>query len=182
MKLEWLSRLSDAELVAELRAPHRARGAYWELAARGRRASGAIVAGLADEDAGARLHCCRLLDRIYQPSDFSALLAMLDDPHAAVRSSALHTLTCDRCKDADLPAADGPLLDRAIAILAADPDAHVRAMALEAVGRAVHDQAAARLALMAAIERDPSPAVRKKARWYAPGGPLHRRSSASLAR
>ena len=177
MKLEWLSQLSDAELVGELGTRHRARAAYRVLADRGRLARPAIIAGLRDDRVDVRLHCCRLLDRIYQAADFDALMEMLDDPDARVRSSALHTLSCDRCKADATAAPDGPLLDRAIAIVAADPAAHVRAMALEAVGRAVHDQPSAQAAIREAVQHDPSPAVRKKARWYAPGGPIHRRTA-----
>lgn len=57
-----------------------------------------------------------------------------------------------------------------------DPGAHVRAMAVELVGRFAHSSAGAEAALVQAREADPSPAVRKKAGWYAPGGTVYRRT------
>ena len=57
----------------------------------------------------------------------------------------------------------------------ADP---VRTMAAELVGAwaPTHPEAAA--ALQASAEADPSPVVRKKAAWYAPGGTIYRRKVA----
>ena len=182
MKLEWLSQLTDAELVEALGTPHLARAASHELQKRGRDAARAVLAGLADARAAVRLHCCRLMDRIYLPEDFPTLMRMLDDPHPAVRSSVLHTLSCDRCKADEAPPIEGPLLDRAILAVAADPDRHVRMMALEAVGRAVHVSRRASEAIALAASSDPSAPVRKKARWFAPGGPVHRRTAPRLAR
>lgn len=54
-------------------------------------------------------------------------------------------------------------------LLAKDPSAHVRAMAIEVVGRFVHGNRHAAAAIEAAVQSDPSSAVRKKAGWYAPG-------------
>jgi len=71
---------------------------------------------------------------------------------------------------------DGPLLKKAMELLNSDPDAHVRAMAIEAVGRSVHADPRAEAAILRTMSADPSPAVRKKARWYAPGGKIHERS------
>jgi hypothetical protein len=50
-------------------------------------------------------------------------------------------------------------------------------MAVELVGRFVHGKPEAEAALVRAREADPSPALRKKAGWYAPGGAIHRRTS-----
>jgi hypothetical protein len=50
-------------------------------------------------------------------------------------------------------------------------------MAVELVGRFVHGNADAVEALVRVAECDPSPAVRKKARWYSPGGPIFRRTA-----
>lgn len=68
------------------------------------------------------------------------------------------------------------MLPQAIVLLAGDPSATVRAYAAELVRRWVHSQPAAREAITSAVAADPSPAVRKKASWYAPGGPIYRRT------
>lgn len=70
----------------------------------------------------------------------------------------------------------------AIRILHHDPDPHVRAMAGELVGLWVHSAPQALAALVRARDEDPSPAVRKKAGWYTPGGPVHRRTAPKRAR
>ena len=69
------------------------------------------------------------------------------------------------------------VLPRTLALLANDPDRHVRAMAIEVVGRFVHGDASAAAAMVAAMKSDLSPAVRKKAAWYAPGGAIYRRTA-----
>jgi len=61
--------------------------------------------------------------------------------------------------------------------LAADPDAHVRAMAAELAGKFVHTHGRAVTALEASRVHDPSPAVRKKAGWFAPGGTIYQRTA-----
>ena len=104
-----------------------------------------------------------------------ALIEALADPSAAVRIQAVHALACDRCKTDSCRATPEAVLPPAIAMLARDPSAHVRAYAAELVGRWAHSHAAARDALTRAAAQDPFPAVRKKASWYAPGGPIYRR-------
>ena len=166
----------DTALIDELATPHRAGPAYKALKARGPAAVAAVVGGLRHENADARYHCCRLLDQLLTPQALAPLIGMLDDPDERVRYTALHSLSCDRCKDDVCRPTDGPLLARALQLLAGDPSAHVRAMAIEAVGRAAHTDAGALAAIERAAATDSSPAVRKKARWYAPGGPIYRRT------
>jgi HEAT repeat protein len=166
----------DTALIDELATPHRAGQAYKALMARGAAATAAVVRGLGHESADARYHCCRLLDQLLTPDALAPLIGMLDDPDERVRYTALHSLSCDRCKDDVCLPSDGPLLAKALELLAADPSAHVRAHAIEAVGRSVHEDEAARAAIERAATGDASPAVRKKARWYAPGGPVYRRT------
>jgi hypothetical protein len=48
-------------------------------------------------------------------------------------------------------------------------------MAVELFGAWVHSHPDSAAALQRAAHRGPSPAVRKKGRWYAPGGPVHHR-------
>lgn len=96
----------------------------------------------------------------------------LDDTDPGVRIEALHALACDRCKTSDCRPDAIAVLDRAIRLLLHDPDRHVRAWACELVGRWVHDHDKAISALITARDTDPSPAVRKKAGWYTPGGTI----------
>jgi hypothetical protein len=105
------------------------------------------------------------------------LVAMLDDLDARVRRSTLHSLACDRCKEGDYRLDAAAVLPRAIGLLTGDPDRHVRAMAAEVVGLFVHDSDKAAAALSDAATSDSSPAVRKKAKWYAPGGAIYRRTA-----
>ncbi len=110
------------------------------------------------------------------------LIDLLHDDDAGVRLQAVHALACDRCKtDGDRPAASD-VLDPALDVLRDDPSPHVRAMAVELVGRFVHSHRDAERALVAVAELDPSPAVRKKARWYAPGGAIHKKTQPARRR
>ena len=70
----------------------------------------------------------------------------------------------------------------AIALLHADPDAHVRAHAIGVVGLSVHTRPEAVEALQKTHREDPSPAVRKKSTWYLPGGPIWRRTAPKSSR
>jgi hypothetical protein len=106
---------------------------------------------------------------------------MLNDGDKRVRCSALHTLACDRCKEGTAcRPEEGQVLPKAMKLLANDPDAHVRAMAIEVVGHFVHTNALAVAAISAAMQKDKSSTVRKKAGWYAPGGPIHGRTKPRL--
>jgi HEAT repeat protein len=171
-----------AELIEELAVPHRAGRAYWRLMALGRMAVPAARAGLTHESADVRFHCARYFDHFLMPDILGDLMLRLDDPDPRVRLTALHTLACDRCKDDMCVPSGGALLDKAMTIVSADTDAHVRAHAIELLGRAAHENAAALDALQAAHRDDPSPAVRKKAGWYVPGGPIWRRTAARARR
>ena len=109
--------------------------------------------------------CC-LLPRggsAADPGAMDDLVAMLGDPDARVRSSALHALTCDRCKEGSCRPIEAKVLPRAIALLAADPDAHVRAHAIGFVGRWVHTNPAAEVALLRAMRSDSSASAKRLA-------------------
>jgi hypothetical protein len=101
------------------------------------------------------------------------LITLLADPHRSVRAyERLLTLGPEAAE-----AARGGL---------AHPDARVREHCCKVldhlmdaegmVGQWVHSHQAARGAITRAAAQDPSPAVRKKASWYAPGGPIYRRT------
>lgn len=169
-------------LLRELAVPHHAGPAYRALLRAGFAALPAVREGLQHESADVRLHCCRFLDRFLTPEVMGDLMTMLDDPDERVRGTALHVLNCDRCRQGSCGPEEARVLPRAIAILTDDPDPHVRAHAIGLVGRWVHTSPVAEAALLRAIRLDPSPAVRKKAGWYAPGGPIYRRTLARASR
>jgi HEAT repeat protein len=162
--------------VRLLRDPVRARTAYWHLLESGNAALPAIRCGLADANADVRMYCAKMLDHLVDEDSFPELVAMLDDPDERVRWDTLHALACDRCKDTACRPEKNDVLPRAVHMLRADPSRHVRAIAVEVVGRWVHTDQAAVDALVEARDRDPEPSVRKKAGWYAPGGTIHRKT------
>jgi len=169
----WVERLGD---------PVRAKRAFWHIVLSGADALPAIRVGLSSGNADVRRHCTRALDHLVDEGSFPKLVEMLDDPEPTVRVEALHALACDRCKENACRPSAGDVLDRAIDLLLHDPDAHVRAYACELVGRWVHEEARAVEAIVSARDEDPSPAVRKKAGWHAPGGTIHRKTARSSRR
>jgi HEAT repeats len=160
----WVARLSDP-----LRASH----ASWHLVLSGPDAREAVVEGLGSADASTRRHCARALDHLVDESSFPALIELLDDTDPLVRVEAIHALACDRCKDDARRPVASAVLPKAVDVLTNDADPHVRAYAVELVGRFVHTHMSAEQAILSAAEADVSPTVRKKARWYAPGGTIH---------
>ena len=168
--------LGAAELVRLLADPHRYFPAYQRLLTLGAAAADAAGNGLRHPDARVRMRCCQVLDHVLDEAAITALLGALDDRAAEVRIQALHALACDRCKDGACRADAASALPRAISVLAHDPHPRVRAMAVELVGAWVYSHPRSVAALQRAAREDPSPAVRKKARWYAPGGPVHQRT------
>ncbi|WP_413098518.1 HEAT repeat domain-containing protein [Streptomyces sp. Inha503] len=168
--------LPDNEaLVACLGDPQRTVAAHRELLRRGENALSAIRAGLRDENPAVREGCCRLLDHLVDTESMDELVLMADDPDARVRIAAFHALACDRCKGDTCAPGPDRVLEPALYHLASDPDPHVRAMAAELVGRFAHSDARAVAALKASHADDPSPAVRKKAGWFTPGGSSYER-------
>ena len=120
--------------------------------------------------------CCRLLDHLVDTGSTSQLIAMADDPDALVRIAAFHALACDRRKGGTCAPGAGQVLEPALRHLASDPDAHVRERAAELAGKFVHTDSRAVTALETARAQDPSPAVRKKAGWFTPGGTIYQRT------
>lgn len=163
--------------IGKLAIPHHASVARRALLGAGLDALPAVRAGLRHVSAEVRHHCCLFLDHFVTQEAMGDLVAMLDDPDARVRCSALHALACDRCKEGSCGPDEAKVLPRAIALLATDRDAHVRAHAIGLVGRWVHTNPAAEAALLRAMRSDPSPAVRKKAGWLVPGGTIYRKTA-----
>ncbi|WP_078492189.1 HEAT repeat domain-containing protein [Streptomyces yerevanensis] len=164
-------------LVHALGSEPRRPEAFRELMRHGPAAIPAIRRGLRHPQPRVREQCCNLLDHLLVPEVLDDLIAMLDDPAAPVRYAALHALSCDRCKTDACRPDSAVVLPLGIHLLHHDSDAHVRAMAAELVGRWVHTHPEAATALTHTHETDPSPMVRKKTGWYAPGGPIHRRTA-----
>jgi hypothetical protein len=171
--LDW----PNGRLVEALGNAPRATVAYRELLRRGSGAISVIRQGLHHVDAAVREQCCRLLDQLLVEDAFGEMVAMLHDVDAGVRVAAVHALACDRCKPDKCRPDEAAVLAPGLRLLEADSDPHVRAMAVELVGRFVHSSADAVQALVRVAEGDSSPAVRKKARWYSPGGPIFRRTA-----
>ncbi|MBR0719821.1 HEAT repeat domain-containing protein [Bradyrhizobium liaoningense] len=167
-------------IIEELAFPYKAPNAYRALVDLGIQALPAVRAGLRHDNPDVRLHCCRFLDRYLSPDTLSDLIGMLNDGDERVRCSALHTLACDRCKEGTCRPEEAEVLPKAMKLLERDPDAHVRAMAIEVVGQFVHTNALAAAAISAAQQSDENPTVRKKAGWYVPGGPIHSRTKPRL--
>jgi hypothetical protein len=174
--------LETAALIHHLGVRYRATAAYRVLFDMGFAAVPAAREGLRHTNADVRYHCLRLLDHFLVPEALSELLGMLRDPDSRVRRSALHALACDRCKGGDCRPGEAEVLPEALRLLHEDGSDYVRAMAIEVVGQYVHTNPLAARALVETHTHDPSPAVRKKAGWYAPGGPIHRRTAPRPAR
>nr|WP_229913948.1 HEAT repeat domain-containing protein [Streptomyces capitiformicae] len=133
--------------------------------------------GLRDENPAVREGCCRLLDHLVDTDSMDELITMADDPDARVRIAAFHALSCDRCKSDSCAPGPDRVLEPALHHLSSDPDPQVRLRAAELVGKFAHSDARAVAALKASHTKDPSPAVRKKAGWYAPGGTIYERTA-----
>jgi len=168
--------LTAEQLVAALADPHRSAEARGRLIALGPEAADAALDGLSHPDSRVRVNSCQVLDHVMDPASVPAIIGALADPEPEVRWNALHALACDRCKAGECRPSAEAVLPPAMALLAADPNSRVRAGAAEVVGAWAHSRREAAEALTVSARTDPSPAVRKKASWYAPGGPIFRRT------
>lgn len=168
---------NPAQLVEYLADPHRRVPAYQRLISLGAESRGPARAGLRHRDPQVRAQCCRVLDHVMDPDSIPDLVAAVHDPADEVRIEALHALACDRCKNGSCRPAAEAVLPTALAVLRGDASPGVRQRAAELVGAWAHARPEAAAALQAAVRADPSPAVRKKASWYAPGGSIYRRTA-----
>lgn len=172
-----LERVAIDRLIEELAIPHRARYAYRQLVGLGRAALPAVEEGLLSDNVDIRRHCTRAIDRLAGSDSFELMLLLVDDDDPVVRLHALHALACDRCKADDvclLPREE--LIDLSRRVLVEDGEAITRALALEILGRWVHEDDRALAAIETARTSDPHATVRKKAGWYAPGGKIFERT------
>jgi hypothetical protein len=164
-------------VVESLAFEHHARQAYRTLIQLGLEALPDVREGLRHSNSDVRYNCCRFLDRHLEPKTMGDLLGMLADADERVRTSALHTLACDRCKEGSCRPEEAQVLALALNLLANDCSYHVRAMAIEVVGQFVHTNTDAKAALLKASAYDANPTVRKKASWHAPGGVIFGRTA-----
>jgi HEAT repeat protein len=115
------------ELVAEFAHGQNRMAAFLALYSRGKQAVPAIRAGLAHSDANIRRWCASLADNFADAELFRALVPLLNDPQADVRVWAVHSLSCETCKDGPNPVDAVPLLlDR----IESDPSMRVRRQAV----------------------------------------------------
>jgi HEAT repeat protein len=98
------------ELVAEFANGENRMPAFLALYSRGKEAVPAIRAGLAHSDWNIRRWCASLADNFADAELFRALVPLLNDPKAAVRVWAVHSLACETCKDGPNPIDAVPLL------------------------------------------------------------------------
>lgn len=137
---ELLRREAIDRAMRDLTVPHRRQAAYWRLREFGPAAREAVEAGLLADDPTLRAQCALLIDRLAGNDSFELMLLLLDDPDPRVRHHAIHALACDRCKGDDVCALpSGQVIAEAVRMLETDPDAHVRAIALEVLARWVHE-------------------------------------------
>jgi HEAT repeat protein len=98
------------ELVAEFANGQNRMAAFLALYSRGKEAVPAIRAGLMHADSNIRRWCASLADNFADAELFRALVPLLNDPKAEVRVWAVHSLSCETCKDGPNPIDAVPLL------------------------------------------------------------------------
>ena len=135
--------------------------AYPHLDQAGEQALDALVAGLAHRNSRVRQWCAALLDHHADERCVPGLLRLLEDPVAAVRRHALHSIGCQPCKPSPLAIDAVPLL---LDLATRDPSVRVRRAAAHLLGCQPPDaRAAAGLRLVAG--QDPDDKVRRNAHW-----------------
>jgi hypothetical protein len=169
-------------LVDDLAVPHRAKRALRQLMAAGMLATPALRRGLHHPSPEVRVGCCGVLDHFMDEAALPELKANLTHEDERVRSWALHALACDRCKEGACRPGEDDVIPIAIRLMREDPSRWVRKSGVGVLGPAVHRRDDVRRALEDARDRDPDPLVRKVASWYAPGGPIYRRTLPKPAR
>lgn len=161
--------------VDSLGVKHRRKEALRILMAAGTRATSAVRRGLHHEDATVRVGCCVVLDHFMDDDSLPDLIANLEHADPDVRSRALHTLACDRCKEGACRPAENEVIPIALRLLRDDRSPRVRTTAADMLGQVVHRHDDVRKALEYVHEHDSNPTVRKVAGWHVPGGPIFER-------
>jgi HEAT repeat protein len=149
--------------VRQLAIAHCRQAAKRHLLRSGPPALPAIRRGLRHPEAIVRRICVALLDHLVDEESLPDLVAALDDVDPDVCARALHALACDRCKDNECRPGEDLFVPRALALLR-DPNADVRAAAIDALGKVAPRRPDVVAALVASGEGDTDPGLRTMAR------------------
>jgi hypothetical protein len=169
---------TDAEYarwIEDFAVPHRFKQTVKRLMAAGWPATPALRRGLRHADRDVRVGCCKVLDHFLDDAAVPELVELLADEDPRVRSNALHTLACERCKEGACRPGEDDVIPIAIRMLLSDESRSVRKTAAHLLTHAVHRHEDVRRAMERARDHDPDRLVRMVAGWAAPGGPIFRR-------
>jgi hypothetical protein len=98
------------ELLGEFATGENRMAAFLALCARGHQVLPAVRQGLKHSDWHVRRWCALFVDNFADAETLYALVPLLHDPKAAVRVWAVHSLSCESCKDGPNPIDAVPLL------------------------------------------------------------------------
>ena len=101
---------TSEELVDEFANGENRMPAFLSLYSRGEAALPAIREGLRNANWQVRKWCALFIDNFADAETLHALVPLLRDPKAAVRTWAVHSLSCESCKDGPNPIDAVPLL------------------------------------------------------------------------
>ncbi len=127
------------ELVAHFTKSETRFPAYMALLELGTDALGAIHAGLGHGNWQVRKWCAIFLDHHANDESFALLKPLLRDPKMDVRLWAVHSISCERCKEGECPVDFVPLLVERIEM---DESIRVRRMAVCMLSQAPPDMRA----------------------------------------
>jgi HEAT repeat protein len=163
-----LTGLTDDELLDRLTVEHLSRAAFWRLWAGAMTDTRSVRRGLRHKDPRVRVMCTQILDHFLDDAALADILDRLHDDDPQVRSWALHTLGCDRCKEGSCRPGEDVFLPEAIRLLRDDPDVGVRTAAATTLGQsAATRRKDVAEALAVAAGSDPDRRVRKVAARFA---------------
>lgn len=101
---------TSEELVAEFADPDHRMPAFFSLYSRGEDALPAVRDGLGHANWQVRRWCALFIDNFADAESLHALVPLLRDPKSQVRLWAVHSLSCESCKDGPNPIDAVPLL------------------------------------------------------------------------
>lgn len=119
----------------------------------------ALRRGLTHANPTVRRACVNLLDRFVDDETLPDLVAALEDADHGVRARVLHSLACDMCKVNQCRPGEELWVPRALELLT-EPDADLRAAAIDALGRVADHQPEVATALKAVAGTDPVKGLR----------------------
>ncbi len=151
-----MSKATTAEEVVQSFAGSHRYNAYQRLRTFGSEALSAVLEGLKDENWHVRHWCAIYLDRQGDAESVLSLLPLLTDPVAKVRLWAVHSISCEHCKEGECTLDVVPLLiDR----IECDESLRVRKMAVAMLGMLSPDQRALPV-LQAVLKHESDPKIR----------------------